>query len=94
MFYAYEFEKPAVWIAIYACVYKNVWGIFGAVLTFGLIGGIGGAFRNFFFLPILQPLGRISYCIYLVHLIVFRFLKGDYMAQPYGSNSEMVSSNK
>lgn len=91
MFYAYDFEKPAIWIAVYSCLFKNFWGAFGAILMFGLIGRVGGIVREFFFLPIMQPLGRISYCIFLVHMIVFRFLTGDYMAQPFASNAQIVS---
>lgn len=94
IFYAYDFDRPAIWISFFACFYKNIWGFYGAILMFGLIGNVGGMLREFFYLPIFQPLGRISYCIYLVHLIVFRFLKADYMAQPYGSNAEIVRNYK
>lgn len=35
IFYAYDFEKPAIWIAIYAAVMKNLWGAFGTILVVG-----------------------------------------------------------
>lgn len=34
-FYAYNFEKPAVWIAVYAACMKSLWGVFGATLVIG-----------------------------------------------------------
>lgn len=91
LFYAYDFEKPAIWIAIFAAFAKNIWGILGAVLMFGFIGGIGGIIRNFFHLPIFTPLGRIAYCIYLIHFNVFRFLTGDIQSLPSVSNEPIVS---
>lgn len=35
IFYAYDFEKPAIWIALYASSLKCIWGIFGATLVLG-----------------------------------------------------------
>lgn len=35
IFYANEFEKPAIWIAIYAACMKSLWGIFGATIVLG-----------------------------------------------------------
>lgn len=58
---------------------------------FGFIGKIGGFVRDFFHFPLWVPLGRVAYCIYLVHFIVFRFLTGDFMALPTVSNPQIVS---
>lgn len=91
-FYAYEFQKPAIWIAIYASLSKNIWGMMGAVMMFGFIGKLGGFIRDFFHFPIFTPLGRIAYCIYLVHFIAFRFLTGDLKALPSVSNEQIVST--
>lgn len=90
-FYAYDFEKPAIWIAVYASLSKNIWGMMGAVMMFGFIAKMGGFVRDFFHLPIFTPLGRIAYCIYLVHFISFRFLTGDIKALPSVSNEPIVS---
>lgn len=35
IFYNNDFEKPAIWIAIYAAGMKSLWGIFGATLILG-----------------------------------------------------------
>lgn len=35
IFYANDFEKPAIWIAIYAACMKSLWGVFGATLVLG-----------------------------------------------------------
>lgn len=42
VFYAYDFEKPAVWIALYAAFSKNLWGVIFGVLFVGLALGVGG----------------------------------------------------
>lgn len=41
IFYAYDFEKPAIWIAIYAALSRNLWGVIFAVLFVGLALGVG-----------------------------------------------------
>lgn len=94
LFYAYDFEKPALWIAVFAALSKNIWGILGAFLMFGFIGGIGGIIRNFFHLPIFTPLGRIAYCVYLIHFDVFRLLMGDFKALPSVSQEPIVRDRK
>lgn len=35
IFYENDFEKPALWIAIYAAAIKSLWGIFGATVVIG-----------------------------------------------------------
>lgn len=42
IFYEFEFEKPAVWIAVYASLSKSIWGIFGTVLVIGIALNTGG----------------------------------------------------
>lgn len=92
IFYAYDFERPAIWIALFAAVSKNIWGLFGALLMLGFTCRVGGLIRRFFCMPIFTTLGRISYCVYLVHFIAFRFLTGDAVALPYLSAAPIVSN--
>lgn len=41
IFYENDFAKPAVWIAIYAAIIRNLWGFFLASLITGMAFGIG-----------------------------------------------------
>ncbi|XP_063697877.1 nose resistant to fluoxetine protein 6-like [Culicoides brevitarsis] len=92
LFYTYEFEKPALWIALFAVFSKNIWGILGAFLMFGFIGGIGGIIRRMFYMPIFGSIGRLTYCIYLIHMCVFRFLNGDIKRWPSVSWEPMLQN--
>lgn len=91
LFYEYEFEKPAIWIAVFAAITKNIWGFLGAILMFGFIGGIGGIIRRTFYMPIFQSIGRVTYCVYLIHMCVLRFLNGDIRMLPSVSWEPIVS---
>lgn len=91
LFYAYDFEKPALWIAIFAAFAKNIWGLLGAILMFGFIGGIGGVIRRIFYMPIFGSIGRVTYCVYLIHMCVLRFLNGDIRQLPSVSWEPIVS---
>lgn len=41
IFNEFQFEKPALWIAIYASLSKNLWGIFSAMFITGMAIGVG-----------------------------------------------------
>lgn len=36
-FYAYDFEKPSIWMALFAMFTKNVWGFFGVFCTCAMV---------------------------------------------------------
>lgn len=91
IFYNYQFEKPAIWIAVFAAFSKNIWGILGAFLMFGFIGGIGGVIRRLFYMPIFGSIGRVTYCVYLIHMCFLRFLNGDIRKLPSVSMESIVS---
>lgn len=42
IFYEREFEKPAVWIAIYACLVKCILGLAGTIFVIGVALDDGG----------------------------------------------------
>lgn len=91
LFYANNFEKPALWIAVFAALSKNFWGILGAVMSIGFLAGVGGVIRKVFYLPIFQTVGRLTYCIYLVHMCVLRFLNGANTTLPSVNVPTIVS---
>lgn len=41
IFYNYEFEKPALWISVYAVTIRNMWGLFLSILVIGISTDIG-----------------------------------------------------
>ncbi|XP_063697875.1 nose resistant to fluoxetine protein 6-like [Culicoides brevitarsis] len=92
LFYAYDFEKPSIWMSLYSVVTKNMWGAFGAILMFGFVGKLGSVITTIFNSPIFQPLGRIVYCIYLVHFSVARYLAGDVRGKVYISGTNIFNS--
>ncbi|XP_063697878.1 nose resistant to fluoxetine protein 6-like [Culicoides brevitarsis] len=92
LFYTYDFEKPALWIALFAVFSKNIWGILGAFLMFGFIGGIGGIIRRMFYMPIFGSIGRLTYCVYLIHMCVLRFMNGAILQLPSVSWEPIMQS--
>lgn len=91
LFYSNNFEKPSLAIAVFAAFAKSYWGILGAVMSIGFLAGVGGIVRKIFYLPIFQTLGRLTYCIYLVHMCVLRFLNGANTMLPNVSVPTIVS---
>lgn len=91
LFYSNNFEKPSLAIAVFAAFAKSYWGILGAVMSIGFLAGVGGVVRKIFYLPIFQTLGRLTYCIYLVHMCVLRFLNGANTMLPNVSVPTIVS---
>lgn len=49
MFYAYDFQKPAIWIGIYSTIVRNVWGVIIGVLLIGLAHRVGCTVLQLFF---------------------------------------------
>lgn len=41
IFYSYDFDKPALWIALYGTLFKTAWAVMGAIFFFGTIVGRG-----------------------------------------------------
>ncbi|XP_058465293.1 nose resistant to fluoxetine protein 6-like [Malaya genurostris] len=77
IFYAYDFQKPAIWIACYAAVSKNLWGLTFGVMCVGLAFGVGWFFKRLLNNPIFRPLGKITFAVYLCHLFVIRATLGN-----------------
>uniref|UniRef100_A0A182SBI9 Acyltransferase 3 domain-containing protein n=1 Tax=Anopheles maculatus TaxID=74869 RepID=A0A182SBI9_9DIPT len=94
IFYAYDFEKPALWIAIYAALSKNLWGALFGVLFVGVAFGVGGFLRAALNKSIFRPLGKVTYCVFLCHLFVIRVTLGNVRQPIYVSDMRIVSCHK
>lgn len=49
IFYAYDYEKPAIWIGIYTTIVRNIWGVIIGVLLLGLAHRVGCNVLQLFF---------------------------------------------
>uniref|UniRef100_A0A182PVM7 Acyltransferase 3 domain-containing protein n=1 Tax=Anopheles epiroticus TaxID=199890 RepID=A0A182PVM7_9DIPT len=90
IFYAYEFEQPALWIAAYAAISKNLWGALFGVLFVGLAFGVGGFLRRALNNSIFRPLGKVTYCVFLCHLFVIRCTLGNIRQPIYVSDMRIL----
>ncbi|XP_058833864.1 nose resistant to fluoxetine protein 6-like [Topomyia yanbarensis] len=92
IFYAYDFEKPAIWIACYAAISKNLWGVIFGVMYVGLAFGVGWFFKRLLNNPIFRPLGKVTYAVYLCHLFVIRATLGNIRQPIYISDVRILVS--
>ncbi|XP_029725442.2 nose resistant to fluoxetine protein 6-like [Aedes albopictus] len=92
MFYEYDFEKPAVWIALYSALSKNLWGLIFGVLFVGLAFGVGWFLKRLLSNPVFRPLGKITYAVYLCHLFVVRATLGNIRQPIYVSDVRILVS--
>lgn len=91
IFYYYDFEKPAIWISIFCIVSRLIWGLLGFVLIFAAIFKASKFVNRIFNARIFQPLGRVTYCVYLVHLPLLRVTAGGNKGAIHISNALLVS---
>ncbi|KAL3985267.1 Acyltransferase family protein [Acanthocheilonema viteae] len=60
--------------AFYSAFSKLAWGLALAYITVACFYGYGGPINDFMSLPVWKPLGRLTYCTYLTHLIVLIYM--------------------
>ncbi|XP_069123535.1 nose resistant to fluoxetine protein 6-like [Argopecten irradians] len=59
--------------ALYNAVHRSVWGMCVCWVIFACVTGNGGIINDFLSWKLFVPLGRLSYCIYLTHLLVISY---------------------
>ncbi|XP_021697471.1 nose resistant to fluoxetine protein 6 [Aedes aegypti] len=72
IFYVNDFEKPSLWMAIYFPVLKYTWGIFSGLFLIGFVYGVAPTMKRIFHHRVFEPLGRLTYSAYLIHVSVMR----------------------
>lgn len=72
IFYVNDFEKPSLWMAVYFPVMKYTWGIFSGVFLIGFVYGVAPTLKRIFHHRVFEPLGRMTYSAYLIHVFVMR----------------------
>uniref|UniRef100_T1PG61 Acyltransferase n=1 Tax=Musca domestica TaxID=7370 RepID=T1PG61_MUSDO len=81
------FQEPSVWTALYSGLYRNLWIVF--VCGFPLLGMAcqGGMMAyDFCRLPIFRVLARLSFQMYLWHVMILQLMNG-YQREPYFMNT-------
>uniref|UniRef100_A0A914WC87 Nose resistant-to-fluoxetine protein N-terminal domain-containing protein n=1 Tax=Plectus sambesii TaxID=2011161 RepID=A0A914WC87_9BILA len=63
-------EIPLFWRALYTAFSRPAWGLGLSWIVYACYYGYGGPFNSFMSWNIWIPLGRLTYCAYLLHLTV------------------------
>ncbi|XP_053675704.1 nose resistant to fluoxetine protein 6-like [Anopheles nili] len=74
MWYLYDIPKPAFWVSLYSALYRNIIGIFVAVCFLRCINTSPGIFRTLLSAKPLTMLGKLTYCVYVLHDVAMRFV--------------------
>lgn len=69
--------------ALYVSLGKAAYALGMGVACFGLSQNVGWLLRDAIMLPPLQVLGRLTYCIYLVHVALIRIRSGQARSKSY-----------
>lgn len=67
IFYNYDFEKPAIWLAVTSVFLKYSWSVLFGYVIFASIYRIGWFIPDIFNHPVWTVLGRLSYAMYIFH---------------------------
>lgn len=65
-----EFSNRALELGIWSSVGRIAWSLSVAYIIIACDSGYGGPINDFLSLPLFQPLARISYSTYLLHIFV------------------------
>ncbi|XP_062135235.1 nose resistant to fluoxetine protein 6 [Drosophila sulfurigaster albostrigata] len=92
IFIKHDFEKPSIWLALYAGIYKNLWIMICGGFVCCMCFKVGWIAYEFCCLPIFRPLGRISFQAFIWHVFILRLVAG-YFRDPVYVNSFFLFGN-
>ncbi|XP_033734173.1 nose resistant to fluoxetine protein 6-like [Pecten maximus] len=76
--------------ALYNAVHRSVWGMCVCWVIFACVTGNGGLVNDFLSWKLFVPLGRLSYCIYLTHILVLQYYLQSLRQPIYGTTLEFT----
>ncbi|XP_069123536.1 nose resistant to fluoxetine protein 6-like [Argopecten irradians] len=76
--------------ALYNAVHRSVWGMCVCWVIFACVTGNGGIVNDFLSWKFFVPLGRLSYCLYLTHLIVLQYYLLSVRQPIYATTLELI----
>ncbi|XP_021359994.1 nose resistant to fluoxetine protein 6-like [Mizuhopecten yessoensis] len=76
--------------ALYNAVHRSVWGMCVSWVIFACVTGNGGIVNDLLSWKLFVPLGRLSYCIYLTHLLVIMRYLSSLRLPIYATNLEFI----
>jgi len=76
IFIRYDFEKPSVWVALVSVATRVSWGLMCVLFFIGFYSRFKSPLKNFFHWSVFATLSRLTYCIYICHLTIQRFIFG------------------
>ncbi|CAJ0582501.1 unnamed protein product, partial [Mesorhabditis spiculigera] len=79
-------DWPVGWRAIYSAFSRPAWGFGLSWLIIASYYGYGGFINRFMSWNIWIPLGRLTYCAYLIHICVVMFFLGNHKTDLIWSN--------
>ncbi|EYC27765.1 hypothetical protein Y032_0008g171 [Ancylostoma ceylanicum] len=78
IFIPYNYQRGQYWTEFQCATYHSFarvgWALSLAWVVFAINNGYGGGIGKFMSLPFWTPLGRLTYCGYLCHIMVITFL--------------------
>ncbi|XP_033229469.1 O-acyltransferase like protein-like [Belonocnema kinseyi] len=65
-----DYVYNIVWESVYGSLARPLWAASIAWIVLVCVHGYGGPINTFLSLPIFIPFGKVSYCVYLVHIVI------------------------
>lgn len=86
-----DYEYTTLESAFYLAFHRVGWGLGLAWIVFACVHGYGGPVNTFLCWSVFQPLGKLTYCTFLVHLAIQFYRIGIMRSNIFGSDYEQVS---
>ncbi|XP_033226196.1 nose resistant to fluoxetine protein 6-like [Belonocnema kinseyi] len=65
-----DYVYNVVWESVFGAISRQLWAASVAWIILVCVSGHGGPINKFLSLPIFIPISRVSYCVYLVHIVI------------------------
>uniref|UniRef100_A0A1A9WWJ5 Acyltransferase 3 domain-containing protein n=1 Tax=Glossina brevipalpis TaxID=37001 RepID=A0A1A9WWJ5_9MUSC len=89
-FINHDIEKPSLYAAIYASLYRLLWLFVLILIMLGMCFKLGSLFYRICNSQFMQPFGRLSFQVYLWHVTIIKILGGFYRQPIYINTTFLV----